>query len=106
MRNRGTRRGARYRAGDTYVGYLEVQKHAPGRYRRSIADVSDPNKLGSVMYPAGKPQGVHLCISRNSTDRDRLRNVSGELLRTYFETSLHLEPALAAGLAERSRRFL
>jgi hypothetical protein len=45
---------------ETYVGYLEVHNFGFGHYRLSIGDISDPNKLGSLMYPAGRPSGVQI----------------------------------------------
>ena len=45
---------------ETYVGYLEVQSFGSGRFRIVIADISDPEKLASLMFPAGKPPEVQI----------------------------------------------
>ena len=46
--------------GETYVGTLEVQNFGSGRFRIVVADISDPDKLASLMFPAGKPPGVEI----------------------------------------------
>jgi hypothetical protein len=47
-------------SGDTYVGSLQVQNYGSGRFRIVIADISDPNKLATLMWPGGKPPGVEI----------------------------------------------
>ncbi len=45
---------------ETYVGYLEVQNFGSGRFRILIGDISDPDKLASLMFPGGKPPEVQI----------------------------------------------
>jgi hypothetical protein len=45
---------------DTYLGYLDIRNLGWGRFRVTVSDISDPDKLARLMFPAGRPPSVEI----------------------------------------------
>jgi hypothetical protein len=67
-----------------YTGYLDVQNFGFGRYRLRVAEINDPDKMASLMFPGGKPASLEISYQAES-ESDGVRLESFDIAHVTVE---------------------